>query len=234
MAMQNLRALVAERSVMTVYIRGESIEIPHHSVAILLEGYVKMEGLQERITSPASLFSSHRNLSFQNLEASGIEDASFSHQASSFIVEERARVIVFDIAAFEADAALSRRSSSLLTRAVDYPHRRKKHSGLLSLLENFVKPKQHKQYCQGVGQQTSSLSARAMPLSIYGCTMDICQWRSLSSNLTGTPHIKDLEVNQSTGNVANSSVQSREQRGSYTDDTIAESAGEEDIIVRID
>ncbi|XP_054823733.1 sodium/hydrogen exchanger 8-like isoform X1 [Prosopis cineraria] len=235
MAMQNVRALVVERSVMTVHIRGESIEIPHHSVGILLEGYVKMEGLQELITSPAALLPSHGNLSFQNLEASGIEHASFSHQDSSYLVENRARVIVFDIGAFEADAALSRRSSSLLTRTVDYPHRclSKEHSGLSSLLENFIKPKHHKQYCQGVGQQASSLSARAMQLSIYGCTVDICQPRSFSSNLTGTPYRKDLEVNQCEGNVANPSVQNREQR-SYTDDTIAESTGEEDIIVRID
>ncbi|XP_028752601.1 sodium/hydrogen exchanger 8-like isoform X1 [Neltuma alba] len=235
MAMQNLRALVVERSVMTVYIRGESIEIPHHSVGILLEGCVKMEGLQELITSPAALLPSRGNLIFQNLEASGIENGSFSHQASSYLVEKRARVIVFDVAAFEADAVLSRRSSSLLTHAVDYPHRlSKENRGFVSLLGNFI-PRQHKQYCQGVGQQTDSLSARAMQLSIYGCTVDICQRRSLSGSPSGTPHMKmDLAVSQCTGNVANASVQGREQRGSYTDYTAAESAGEEDIIVRID
>ena len=70
MAMQNLRALVAERSVMTVYIRGETIEIPHHSIGILLEGYVKVQGLQELVTSPAALLPSHGSLSFRSLESS--------------------------------------------------------------------------------------------------------------------------------------------------------------------
>lgn len=68
--MQNLRALVAERSAMTIYIRGETIEIPYHSIGILLEGYVKTQG-QELVTSPATLFPSQGNLSFQNLENSG-------------------------------------------------------------------------------------------------------------------------------------------------------------------
>lgn len=72
LAMQDLRALVAERSVMTKYIRGETIEIPHHSVAILLEGYVKIQGIQELVTSPAALLPSHGNLSYQNLAISGI------------------------------------------------------------------------------------------------------------------------------------------------------------------
>lgn len=69
--MQNLRALVAERSVMTMYIRGETIEIPHHSIGILLEGYVKTQVLQELVTSPAALLPSQGNLSFRNLEISG-------------------------------------------------------------------------------------------------------------------------------------------------------------------
>ena len=70
--MQELRALVAERSQMTIYIRGETIEIPHHSVAFLLEGYVKTQGRQELVTAPEVLLPSHGNLSFQNLTSSGI------------------------------------------------------------------------------------------------------------------------------------------------------------------
>lgn len=70
--MQDLRALIAERSEMTIYIRGETIEIPHHSVAFLLEGYVKTQGRQELVTAPATLLPSHGNQSFQNLAISGI------------------------------------------------------------------------------------------------------------------------------------------------------------------
>lgn len=70
--MQDLRALIAERSEMTIYIRGETIEIPQHSVAILLEGYVKTQGRQELVTAPAVLLPSHGSRSFQNLATSGI------------------------------------------------------------------------------------------------------------------------------------------------------------------
>lgn len=99
-----------------------------------------------------------------------IKNASFAHKASSYIVETRARVIMFDIAAFEADAALSRRSSALLPHAVDHPHRSlgREHSGLMSWPENFFQPTQHKQNSEGVKRKTNSLSERAMQLSIYG------------------------------------------------------------------
>jgi len=69
---QDLRALIAEKSEMTVYIRGETIEIPNHSVAFLLEGYIKTQGRQELVTAPAALLPSHGNRSFQNLSMSGI------------------------------------------------------------------------------------------------------------------------------------------------------------------
>ncbi|KAH7515439.1 hypothetical protein FEM48_Zijuj10G0026400 [Ziziphus jujuba var. spinosa] len=69
MGMQDLRALVVERSIMTLYIRGESIEVPYHSIGILLEGFIKTRGLQEElITSPAALLPPHMHQSSQNLE----------------------------------------------------------------------------------------------------------------------------------------------------------------------
>jgi hypothetical protein len=72
LTMQDLRALIAERSEMTIYIRGETIEIPYHSVAFLLEGYIKTQGSQELATAPAALVPLHGNRSFQNLSTSGI------------------------------------------------------------------------------------------------------------------------------------------------------------------
>lgn len=72
MAMLELRALVAERSVMTMYIRGENIELPPHSIAFLLEGFIKAHGSQEElIASPAALLPAHGHQSFQNVERSG-------------------------------------------------------------------------------------------------------------------------------------------------------------------
>jgi hypothetical protein len=68
--MQDLRALV---SIMNLYIRGETIEIPQHSIGFLLEGFIKTQGAEELITSPAALLPSHGSLSFQNLETSGMK-----------------------------------------------------------------------------------------------------------------------------------------------------------------
>lgn len=72
MAMQELRALVAERSEMTIYIRGETIELPQHSIGFLLEGFIKTQGVEEElIISPAALWPSHGNSSFRSPDTSG-------------------------------------------------------------------------------------------------------------------------------------------------------------------
>nr|AQN76653.1 Na+/H+ antiporter [Populus pruinosa]AQN76654.1 Na+/H+ antiporter [Populus pruinosa]AQN76655.1 Na+/H+ antiporter [Populus pruinosa]AQN76656.1 Na+/H+ antiporter [Populus pruinosa]AQN76662.1 Na+/H+ antiporter [Populus pruinosa] len=70
MPMQELRVLVAQRSVITTYIRGETIEVPHHSLGFLLEGFVKAHGFQELIASPAVLLPLQGNQSSQNIEIS--------------------------------------------------------------------------------------------------------------------------------------------------------------------
>ncbi|CAN6727945.1 unnamed protein product [Malus baccata var. baccata] len=177
MAMQDLRTLVAERSVMLIYIRGESFEIPYRSIGFLLEGFVKTQGVQEElITSPAPLFPSHGHQSFQNLETSGTRGASFSHKGSSYLVETRSRVIIFDIAAFESDSALIRRSSSFISNGVDHhPHRSlpREHSGLMSWPDDIFKAKQQKQNPEGIDRQINSLSARAMQFSIYGSMVSL-------------------------------------------------------------
>lgn len=138
----------------------------------------------------------------------GSKEASFIHQqGSSYLVETTARVILFDIPAPEADAALVRRSSSLLSHAGDHPHRsfRRKHSGLMSWPEHFYK-QDHKQRSEGAGRQTNSLSARAMQLSIYGSM--VCQYRitltSLNKNLLLFPilHSKFDRLLSSTKNLA--------------------------------
>lgn len=114
----------------------------------------------------------------------GTKESCVSHQGSCYLVETRARVIKFDIAAFEADAALVRRSSSLLSHAMDHSHRTlgRQHSGLMSWPEHFYKQKKNrKQNSEGIGQQTNSLSARAMQLSIYGSM--VCQYRQMLASL---------------------------------------------------
>ncbi|OIV91667.1 hypothetical protein TanjilG_26520 [Lupinus angustifolius] len=255
LAMQDLRALVAERSVMTIYIRGETIEIPPHSVAFLLDGYVKTQDIQELVTSPAALLPSHGNISFQNLTISGSTESSFSHQGSCYLVETRARVIIFDVAALEAEASLPRRSSSLLSHAMDHSHR-----NLGSTLMSW--PEHSKQNSEGIGQQSNSLSEKAMQLSIYGSMVDVPnQSRGSSSNLVkpplslsyptiGSHHDpllvsvkserpstakKDNDVRDFTGNVTNPPLQSTEQRIQHDEEDSSDDSGfEEDLIVRID
>ncbi|KAG6757580.1 hypothetical protein POTOM_037898 [Populus tomentosa] len=227
MPMQELRVLVAQGSVITTYIRGEIIEVPHHSLGFLLEGFIKAHGFNELIASPAVLLPLQGNQSSQNIEisaigsradrdlqpvepskkfplffsfgfcgtrdlevlgavlvnsvyvpcfgsliCSGSQAASFSHQGSRYQVEARARVIFFDVAAFEVDGAL-RRSSSLAS--VDHPNRplTREHGGLMSWPENFYRPRERKSNCEGTYRQANSLSARAMQLSIFGSMVDM-------------------------------------------------------------
>lgn len=96
----------------------------------------------------------------------GVEAVSFSHQGSCYLVETRARVIIFDIAAFEADKAVVRRTSSLFSHSSDQPHKSqsREHGNLMSWPEHFYKARQQKQN----SEETNSLSARAMQLSIFG------------------------------------------------------------------
>nr|AGW30210.1 SOS1 [Nitraria tangutorum] len=175
MTMQDLRALVAERSMMTTFLRGETIEVPRHSIGFLLEGFIKTHVQEELITSPAALFPGQGNLSFLSMDASAIKSVSFSHQGSCYQVETRARVIIFDIAAFETEKTLMRRQSSLISHSADQPHKSlsREHGGLMSWPENFFLAKQHKQNPEGkTYAKTNSLSAKAMQLSIFGSTDD--------------------------------------------------------------
>ncbi|KAK4754515.1 hypothetical protein SAY87_002619 [Trapa incisa] len=181
MAMQELRALVAERSEMIIYLRGETFEIRPHCIGFLLEGFINAQGGQdELITSPAALLHSHGNFSFQSAETSGIKNATVTYQGTWYLVETRARVIIFDIAAFESDSALQRRSSSsFILHSADPAYRTvsREHSGLMSWPDNFFKAKQ---VHEGENhQQPNNLSTRAMQISIYGSMVD-AQYRGRS------------------------------------------------------
>ncbi|GKU97567.1 hypothetical protein SLEP1_g10703 [Rubroshorea leprosula] len=176
MAMQDLRALVTERSVMKTYISRESMEVPPQYVGFLLEGFVKPHGVQEElIASPAVLLPLQQNQSSHSVDTSGAKAASFSYQGSWYRVESRARIILFDTASFVVDNALSRRSSQL--SATDSRHRslRREHGGLMSWPEHFYKvphPEQDHGGPGGTSQQAKSLSAIAMRLSIFGSTVE--------------------------------------------------------------
>ncbi|KAL9674096.1 hypothetical protein QQ045_030366 [Rhodiola kirilowii] len=181
-AMPEVRSLVAERSEMSVYIRGEIVEIPNHSIGLLLEGFIKRQGTNdELITAPALLGPSHGMMSSQKLEPPSARTSSFYHQDSSYYVETRARVIILDMAALVADRSLQRGSSSFMKHAVDRPTKSlsKEHSGLMSWPEHFSKPNQQKQNSAGPSGQVNALSSRALKLSLFGSI--VCQLK-LSSH----------------------------------------------------
>lgn len=57
MSMQDLRALIVERSMMNIYIRGESFELFHRYVGFVLEGFIKLQDAEqeEMLTAPAAI-----------------------------------------------------------------------------------------------------------------------------------------------------------------------------------
>ena len=104
---------------------------------------------------------------------------SFSHQGSSYQVDTRARVIIFDMSALEADNALQQRSS-FVPHSADHSHRPlSRELGLMSWPENLYKRMRHKQNPDGIGRQANSLSAKAMQLSIVGSMVCSVHPRSL-------------------------------------------------------
>jgi uncharacterized protein YbgA (DUF1722 family) len=262
-AMQELRALVStESSKLTTYVTGESIEIDCNSIGLLLEGFVKPVGIKEElISSPAALSPSNGNQSFHNSsEASGIMRVSFSQQATQYIVETRARAIIFNIGAFGADRTLHRRPSSLTpprSSSSDQLQRsfRKEHRGLMSWPENIYAKQQ-----QEINKTTLSLSERAMQLSIFGSMVNVYR-RSVSfggiynNKLQDNLLYKKLPLNPAQGLVSaksESSIVTKKQletrkhacqlplkgESSTRQNTMVESSDEEDedegIVVRID
>lgn len=170
LSMHELRALVAERSSMNIYLRGETIVVQSNSIGLLLEGFVRNEdAMQEFITSPAALFPSHSNLSRVSLGSTGLKDASFCHSSTCYHVETRARVIFFDLDIAELENPLHKRAVSRLSQTIE-PSRSfsREHGSLMSWPENFVK----RASPNATNDPQHSLSTRAMELSMYGSLMN--------------------------------------------------------------
>lgn len=85
--MQEVRALVAENSTMSTYIKEERIEVPHHFIGLLLEGYIKGQGIQEEpIASPAALMPLYGDMSFLGSELSGKTSREMFAQYTNLVV----------------------------------------------------------------------------------------------------------------------------------------------------
>ncbi|RZC64166.1 hypothetical protein C5167_025922 [Papaver somniferum] len=287
MAMQELRSIVAERSEMNIFLRGEIIEIPPHSIGFLFEGFVRIQtNPEELVASPGVLLPSYGDLSFLNLETSGkqisrvgllksfvnsfllvapqveltrelkmelevigsgAKAASFCHQGTSYEVDSRARIIIFDMAAVEADTQLQRRTSSRISAAAE-PSRglNREHGGLMSWPEHMYKS-QHSQH-EKLG--SSYRNSKSFKVSRSFKTSQRKEQHSQSyPRVPSGKKERSLVAVQSEGsnNVRKTSFKvkdfarpddiplSRNRNESGRDDNSSEDSGkEEELIVRID
>nr|AUS89387.1 putative sodium proton exchanger [Sesuvium portulacastrum] len=265
MSMQDLRVLIAERSSMNIYLSGETVEVPPQSIGFLLEGYLKTHSLtEELIMPPAALWPAQGNSSFLSQDGSAYKSASFyyNHQGCSYYVETRARVIVFDIAAYHADKShktLLRRKSSLLLHDQSTMSLTREHGGLVSWPEN-AQSEQHQQDEEDPDEDEHNLSAKAMQLSIFGSTVkqplykaasfqDIgqnkgahslsypkipeTQGRTLTSvKSEGSTTVRKRLAEELAGKLPPPSHSRKQSRAQ--EESSDESGGEDDLIVRID
>ncbi|KAK1263899.1 Sodium/hydrogen exchanger 7 [Acorus gramineus] len=264
MTMQELRALVAEKSTMNIHLRGEIIEVRSNTFGFLLEGFIKAQDAQEDlITSPAVLFPSNADLSFLNLEPSVAKAASFSHQGMCYHVETRARVIFFDIGSLEAEGTLQKRSHSWLHSA-EHPGIHRDHGGLMSWPEQYYKARSLDDQQHPDKRRANSLSTKAMELSMFGGVVNV--WRRRLGSFQRLPpaesthsqsypripfkavcplvsvHSEGSNMTQrlGAGEPAKSTllpplpVRRRKGRRIKEDNSSDESGGEEELIVRID
>nr|ACJ63441.1 salt overly sensitive 1 [Salicornia brachiata] len=263
MSMQDMRMLTAERSTLNTYLRGETIEVPPHSIGFLLEGFIKSHSLvEELITSPAPLWPAQGNASFLNQNGSGYKSASFSHQGFSYYVETRARVLLIDMSQSQPESTLQRRKSSFLLPEQSARNlTNKEHSGLLSWPDTQYKSHQHLPVGEEI-EDDENLSAKAMQLSIYGSMVKDAPIRgqsfkgdNLGNPSRSYPHVPFSDVEQprtltSVKSEGSTAVRKKHeedvirqellpplhsrQPSRAVDDSSSESGGDDDVIVRID
>lgn len=168
MSMQEMRALVLERSMMHTYLRGEMIEILPYNVAILLEGFVKHESRDESIASPSALVPSCTE---HHLISAGSRQGSAAHQGTFFEADSRSRIIIFDLSSIHSDRHLRRASASLLSHGLLIPSRLSyEHEGLVSWPDKqyTVGEPADNEFMKRERGLSKRLSARAIHLSVFG------------------------------------------------------------------
>lgn len=97
MSMQDLRTLIAERSIMNIYISGECFELLPQSVGFLLEGFVKIQGgQQELLTAPAAILP---RLDQSSSHSETLGTLLFPDQICMFLIDAyiRATISSFDL-----------------------------------------------------------------------------------------------------------------------------------------
>lgn len=159
MSMQEMRALVLERSMMRTYLRGEMIEILPCNVGILLEGFVKQESRDESIASPSALV------------PSGSRQGSAAHQGTFYEADTRSRIIIFELSSIHSERHLRRASAYLLSHGLLIPGRHSyEHEGLVSWPDKqyTVGEPADNEFMNREQGLSKRLSARAIQLSVFG------------------------------------------------------------------
>ncbi|XP_057544357.1 sodium/hydrogen exchanger 8 isoform X1 [Amaranthus tricolor] len=263
LSLQDMRMLAAERSTLNTYLRGETVEVPPHSIGFLLEGYIKSHSfVEELITSPAVMWPARGNSSFLSQESSGHKSTSFSHRGTSYSVETRARVILMDMATLQADSTLPKRKSSLSLHEQSSRSLTREHGSLLSWPEHHYNSHQHLADGKETDENRNNFSAKAMQLSMFGSTVRDAPLRTRSfqgytggipSHIHSYPQItvgQDRRPLTSAKSEGSTTVRKRLEEEvtrkdllppSHTrkpsqarDDSSSESGGEDDFVVKID
>lgn len=239
MEMGEIRILIAERSTMNIYIKGEDIGLEQNCVGILLEGFLKTKN-QNLIAPPGVLLPSNTDLNLFGLQSSAMNHIDYCYTAPSYQVEARARVIFLEIGRPETEADLPQTLEAQRTLS-------KEHSGLLSWPESFRKSR-GPQSVSMINDMYSTQSQRRQRLH----RMQANQKHSSSypgvpsrpSNARTLPCVKSEGSNMVNGRVAPAppvpvtaaaAGRRRRRKAMEEDDNSSdESAGEEEVIIRVD
>ncbi|MCO5555569.1 hypothetical protein L7F22_009114 [Adiantum nelumboides] len=108
-ALQELRVLAMERSIMRIYLKGEIVGILPVEVGFLLEGFLKQEGKHEILVAPCVLTNSYG-------EAYRGRTDGLTHQDAVYHVETRSRIAVLDLSTLHP--LLQKASNSLTSSAI--------------------------------------------------------------------------------------------------------------------
>ncbi|KAF3793806.1 Sodium/hydrogen exchanger 7 [Nymphaea thermarum] len=177
-SLQELRSLVAERSTVNIFLRGEVIDLSPNVVGFVLEGFINQDDKADLIRAPAVLLPFHEE---KLLFSFGGQATSFCYHASSYQAETRSRIIFFDIGSTHTDGILQRSSASWISHSFDLPgHQTREHGGLVSWPEHAFLSRKQLELPPEAAFQSKKYSERAMQVGIFGSMVNLRARRNRS------------------------------------------------------
>ncbi|KAL3682883.1 hypothetical protein R1sor_000905 [Riccia sorocarpa] len=163
--MQELRTLVAERSDMRTYIRGETVELEIGKTGILLEGFLKQEGKDDVVGAPAGFVSNPESL-VAGKDVLSSRTSSIIPQSTFYQVEARSRVLFIDFHPSPSTPPLLHlnppRKALSMSESAGLMRFGSKYTGSWRSSEGGPKSG------DDIASHSASYSAIAMQLSLYG------------------------------------------------------------------